>query len=282
MRFLSSRMARQRVGFVGLLVGLLLLVAWLTWSDHAARSLSQPQWVTGYQAQKINHIRILRKGRPILAFERRNGSWYLEFPIQARANGALVQSLLALPAIQGIRSYAIQKNDLAQYGLDPPKVRIDYGQFRLAWGGVNPLNGWRYMAYRHRLFLVPTGLSDLPEGPFLNWVSLRLLPSRGRIRKIAQVKFPVSGHARPESWVSYNMKGLLGVWQRAIALRLQFSPALKSRPLGEVRVELTDRSSILFQVMAMRPRLKLRDPRRGIEYDFTPGESRQLLNFSVH
>ncbi len=280
MRFLSSRTVLQRVGFVGLLVGLLLLVAWLAWTDQAARSLSQPQWLAGYQAQKINRIRILRKGRPILAFERRKEGWYLESPIQARANGTLVRSLLALPAIQGVRSYAMQIN-LAQYGLDPPKARIDYGQFRLAWGGVNPLNGWRYMTHRHRLFLVPTGLSDLPEGPFLNWVSLRLLPPRVRIRKIEQVEFPVSGHARPESWVSYNMKGLLGVWQRAIALRLQFSPALKSRPLGEVRVELADRSLILFQVIAIRPRLKLRNPRGGIEYDFTPGESRRLLNFSV-
>lgn len=272
---------------------LLLVVAGLAAFILYPRPKPAPQGVAVAPAVNIagvQHIRIERRGRPPLVFERKNGGWHLSAPISARANPLMMRALLELPRERSAKRYAAAGLDLSQYGLKPPRASIHFGSTRIDLGSDNPINQLRYVLSDGRLYLVTDHLSSLPEGAAANWVSLALLPPKARIVRLQLPSLDIRAK-QPAGWVlqpepshysADQVAALLNAWQHVTALQLSAAPGTPASTQGDVRIELADGTHLHLQIVATKPQLVLRDPTLGVEYRLPGVAAGRLLGLSAN
>ncbi|MEJ2632217.1 MAG: DUF4340 domain-containing protein [Acidihalobacter sp.] len=236
----------------------------------------------------VRHIRIERRSRPALVFERNNGDWHLTAPISARANPLMMRALLELPRERSAKRYAAAGLDLSRYGLKPPRASVHFGSVRIDLGGDNSLNQLRYVLSGDGLYLVTDRLSSLPESAAVNWVSLSLLSPKAHIVRLQLPALDIRAK-QPTGWTlqpapahysADQVVALLEAWQRATALQLSAAPEAPASTQGDIRIELAGGRRLRLQIVATKPQLVLRNPALGVEYRLPGGAAGRLLGLS--
>ncbi|AOV16127.1 hypothetical protein BJI67_02750 [Acidihalobacter aeolianus] len=280
--------AGQRRGWLnlGLLVVVGLLVV-IVWKAERPRPPSAHALIPGFASASVEHIVIHRAGRPELVFARTADGWRIAKPLQARANDLLMDALLAVPTAHSRHGYAAKDLELDQYGLAPPRARIDYGHgHAIDLGSVNPVNKLRYALTGGRVYLIQDALEDLPFAAATHWVSLSLLPHKANIRDLALPDLDIRARSpsgwqvtpRPRHFEADQVAQLLRHWTLATAYSVTAAKQDASTPadMKQIAVTLDSGKVYRFGILSTHPDLILR--RNGLDYRLPASAARDLLS----
>ncbi|MGH8728436.1 MAG: DUF4340 domain-containing protein [Burkholderiales bacterium] len=131
-------------------------------SQHAISSLT---------ADSVTKIEITQPENKLVVLERRDGKWHTTSPIEARADVAQVENVLALTSATSAVRYP--PTDLARFDLDRPLIQIRLNDQEFSFGAVNPLSGEQYVASGSHVYLVSPRFASAAQSE--SWVSRKLL-----------------------------------------------------------------------------------------------------------
>lgn len=257
---------------------LLLVVAGLAALAYFRPGLDEPlpppslsQALPG-QAQRIQ---IERAGRETISMVRdAAGGWHITTPINLAANSFRIEPLLQVRRMVSRSSFPAVDGVLDQYGLSSPQVWLSIDGERYAFGGVEPLNGYRYVMIDRTVHLLSDRIQNyLLMSPY-DFVSLELLSVQ---RELLTIRF--------DNRV-INDELALAVWGEAHARRV--SRYAESEPESEFGSEsdseveslsliLADGTTLKLDILMREPEFVLGVRERGVRYHFTEEEGERLL-----
>lgn len=268
-----------------LLFFLIGLIVFISTPKPKAPALPGVVLAPAIHADTVRVIRIERPSRPTLVFKRQHGYWRLTRPLHAPANTLLIKTLLSIPQARSDRAYAIEKSALPRFGLQPPRAVIFYGDTPITLGALNSLTQRRYVFCAGKLYLIPDRLADLPQSPALAWVSHALLPPGARIVAIetpdihlqrqASGRWEATGHTGRISPSAIDK--WLAFWRQARALRVTPASRSTGKKKREIRITLANGRTVLYQIVAVKPSLILRNTRLGADYWLPPGLTAAII-----
>ena len=103
---------------------------------------------------KIRQIRIDRRGRDPIAFERDADGWGMTAPYRIAANGDKLQALARIASTPSHRSFPAGQADLAELGLAPASLHLELDGLTLEIGGTEPIRRRRYVRLEGRIHLI--------------------------------------------------------------------------------------------------------------------------------
>ena len=98
-----------------------------------------------------------------VAFEKNDGYWYIVQPYKARADQMLVMRILSLVAAKSVQKF--EATDLAQFGLDQPKLKLKFDNEAFSFGTFNPVTSEQYVAYNNHVYLLPVSYAENAQSP---------------------------------------------------------------------------------------------------------------------
>ena len=106
-------------------------------------------------AERIERIAVERLGQERLAFERREGQWWMTAPEQGPANPVLIRPILQLAEARCAPSYAVADLDLSRLRLDPPRLRLWLNGQEIHFGDTAPTDSQRCLRVGGTVHLCP-------------------------------------------------------------------------------------------------------------------------------
>ena len=103
---------------------------------------------------KIRQIRIDRRGRDPIAFERDADGWGMTAPYRIAANGDKLQALARIASTPSHRGFPVGQADLAELGLAPASLHLELDGLVLEIGGTEPIQRRRYVRLEGRIHLI--------------------------------------------------------------------------------------------------------------------------------
>jgi hypothetical protein len=98
-----------------------------------------------------------------LAFEKKDGYWYLSQPYKARADQMMVQRIISLVGAKSTQKLPLK--DLAQFGLDQPKLKLKFDNEEFLFGTFNPVSSEQYVSYQDAVYLLPVSYAESAQSP---------------------------------------------------------------------------------------------------------------------
>ena len=129
---------------VGLLAGLLLY----------ERPPAPVTRVSNLEPSAFSQVRFQPYQEEAFTLERDPNGWRLTAPLNLAANSVRVESLLAVASAQSLDGFRAAGNDLEQFGLLPPRARLELGREVFEFGDTDPLDGRRYVLHAGQVHLV--------------------------------------------------------------------------------------------------------------------------------
>lgn len=157
-------------------LGLTALAAALGWlvffKSEAPNDLTQHRLST-LSATQIDRISITPANRSSIELRKRQNTWYITQPLQARADAVRVENLLGLLTAQSEKR--LPATELARFGLDKPLARVQLGNQEFFFGATQPLSNQLYVQTQGAVFLIsPVYFVDAVK-PAQDFISKRLL-----------------------------------------------------------------------------------------------------------
>ncbi len=260
---------------------ILLAVVWLG-PDRAQPSTEllsdiDPGAVTGVRIE-------WPRGRAMTA--RRDAErWQMEAPYQLPADDLRMQALLSLARAPSLAHFPASQRELAQFGLDPPRVRIVLDDAVFEFGDTEPLDGRRYVLHAGRVHVVADShfqhlsaeaasyLHPGPMGPDAEPVELLVSGARLRLEDGRWRREP------PLAGVSADrINALADEWARVRAMSVsRFDPNLNWTQSVAVR-RADETGPRRFRVARTDYELVLGRPDAGIQYHVMRKSGERLLD----
>lgn len=158
----------------GLLLALVLLLASEIQRDIARARV--PPTLSDLVASDLLLIEIVREGEPTIKLGQSLQGWGLETPMRVDADPDRVEKLLAILNTPVHRSLPQTSAALDQLGLASPSIRLRLNTLELAFGGIDPVGQFRYVASEGLVHLIDDRFYHLLIAPPIDYVSRRLLP----------------------------------------------------------------------------------------------------------
>jgi len=271
------------------LLALVALLAAVAFFEPTLDEPAAPPTLTGLTAQDVASLRIARSDGSVVAFERRDGAWWMVEPIEILASDYRVQAVVALAEAHSHARYAVADVDLAAVGLEPPEVRVTYnGGEELAFGGQSPLDQRRYVRVGDVVHLVDGGSYYHLVGHHASFVDTTLLPPGARIAALHLPGLDVTQRdgrwqvsPRPDEFSVDRVNALLEHWRLTRALQVSGHATDHHHGMhgDTARVEFADgRAPITFLIEAREPELVLSRPELGLSYRLTAESAERLFS----
>jgi len=258
---------------------LLLVVAGLAALAYFRPGLDEPlppPTLSSALPEQAQRIQIERSRREAISMVRdaAAGGWQITTPINLAANSFRIEPLLQVRRMVSRSSFPAVEVDLKQYGLSSPQVRLSIDDERYAFGGVEPLNGYRYVMIDRTVHLLSDRtLNYLLMSPY-DFAALELLPAQ---RELLTIRFDDR---------VINDELALAAWGEAHARRV--SRYAESEPESEFGSEsdseveslslvLADETTLQLDILLREPEFVLGVRERGVRYHFTEEEGERLL-----
>jgi len=214
------------------------------------------------QAQRVS---IERPGRgETISLERREDGWQLTAPINLPANPYRIEPLLQLRRAESHSSFPAVEAALNQYGLSSPQAWLSIDGERYAFGGVEPLNGYRYVMVDHTVHLLSDRIQHYLLMSSYDFVALELLSPQS---ELVDVQFD-------HRVVSDELT--LAAWGEAHARRVSRYAGPDSG-VESLSLILNDGAVLQLDILLREPEFILGAPERGVRYHFTEEEGERLL-----
>ena len=220
-----------------------------------------------------------------IAFEKREGHWWLTAPFSAPANDIRVGQLLAISHAASATHYPLDTEDLPKFELDKPKASITLGQVKMVFGGVDPIDLRRYVWVDKTLHLVDDDFSHHISAPATDYVERKLLPEGSKPNALMLPGLKLSqdkdGHwlVDPANPAAAGASDLAAAWQTARAIDVT---PIKAPVQGDIiHIDFTDHAPVEFVIIKRAPDLILARADWGLQYQVTAETAAQLLALAV-
>jgi hypothetical protein len=264
-------------------IALLVTVALLTWlalrappREEAARAP-----LSAVKPAAVSRITLTRPARPAITIERRGEQWWMTAPFKARADE--FQTLRMLSILEAQPTAQLPANDRTRFELEPPSAVLDIDGVQYAFGGINAVTREQYVLRSDVIHAV-----ELRHGAGLPLNATALV----RRALLAENEQPVTV-ALPEFTVSKNdgrwvlsppseaagadeLQRYVDQWRMASAATAE--PYDKRPPQSDIRITLTDGSTLTMGVLQRQPQLVLWRRDNDLQYTFLDGAARSLLD----
>ncbi len=145
-----------------ILLLLIILLAVAVW-------WSQPEPVATLSTltpQQITKIEIASPTTESIAMTRSGDQWL----IGGKAGlNSRVKQLLEICQTPSLRQFPAPL-DLKPFGLDQPVLTLHLNQEQFLFGGLDPLNGWRYVLHKNKIHLIGNGFQHHLIAPIEAWL----------------------------------------------------------------------------------------------------------------
>jgi hypothetical protein len=228
---------------------------------------------------------ILKNDSGEIAFEKREGHWWLAAPFSAPANDIRVGQLLAISHAASATHYPLNKEDLSKFELDKPKASMTLGQVKMVFGGVDPIDLRRYVWVDKTLHLVDDDFSHHISAPATDYVERKLLPEGSKPNALLLPGLKLSqdkdGHwlVDPANPAASGGPDLVAAWQTARAIDVT---PIKQAVQGDIiHIDFSDHAPIEFVILKREPDLILARTDWGLQYQVTAETALQLLTLTA-
>jgi Domain of unknown function (DUF4340) len=242
-----------------------------------------PVVLTNLKDTDIKSIKIEPANMPAAELTHTDKGWQMTAPLKIQADPFLVKTILDNIHGDVSDSFTAKASDLAQYGLNPPKLRLWLNGTEFDFGGTEPIHNNRYVKTGDEIRLTGNLLFyRINHSPFW-WASKRLLPDDAHITglQLPDATLTLKGTtwqlapANP-AITSDAIQQLVDNWQNAQAMSTDKIGS--SKPQGEVAIELAgDKTPLRFAILSDPNFLILARPDLGIEYELDSGQRADLL-----
>ncbi len=266
------------------LLALAVGLAALIWLDPWRQEPPAEERLSAIDPGTVDSLRIERPKQAPITLERAGSGWRLWSPISLPANPYRVAALLAIASAPVHDAFRAEGNDLQQFGLDPPKVKLLLDQHEFRIGDSEPLRGFRYVHYgpdvhlvsdsffHHLLATAAAFVDPAPIGSDVRVESIALSNATLRLEEGRWQVDPADLALSAEA-----AERLAGAWSSARATSVKaFESGLDWS--GEVRIRLDGEPDPLrFVVARVRHELVLGRPDLKIQYHFPKQAGLALL-----
>ena len=229
-------------------------------------------YLTTLKANEIERIQIDRNLLPQLVLVKKDSAWFIDQQPPLPADSLQVNSLTRLAEQTVTRGYAITELDLAQIELASPEIRIMLNQQQLEFGGIDPLEGLRYVRNDKRVNLIEDLYKNQLESVYTRFIRRRLFAENEKITAIKLADFQANQidgkwQLSPETTISADKLQLfIETWQQASALNIQ-KIDLEQTTGESVSVTLAGQQQpVNFVIKTRETELILARPDYGIQY----------------
>jgi len=246
---------------------LLLVVVGLAALAYVRPGLDEPatpEMLSSQLPEQAQRLEIERPGRDVLTMERTVGGWQLTSPIKLPANHFRIEPLLQLRRAMSHSSFPVVADALAQYGLAQPEVWLTIDGERYAFGGVEPLNSYRYVMFGGRVHLLSDRIHHYLRMSPYDFVSLRLLPAQRSVKEMR-----IGARAVRDEL-------LLGLWQEVAARRVSAYPE-PEQGVEQIELVLDDETSLTVDILQREPEVVFGVRERAVSYHFRIDDGERLL-----
>lgn len=266
---------------VNLFLLLLLLAAYLIFS--AEDKTPPAERLTQLQLDEINLIRIPRDNNNDIVIEKISDtsgtqSWQMQQPYSIKAHQFRVNTLLKLSQLPVEQSWPVDELNLADYGLEPPRARIQFNQQQIAFGKTSPLNNQRYLLHNNKISLHADDTYPLVSAQPASLVDLYLLQQAEPLAITApglQLYKNDAGRWQSEQALSADqIQTVLQHWGNAQAFAVH--TYMPRKQLGKITIQFAQQA-IEFEITDDDPWLILARPELGIEYHLDAALKNRLL-----
>jgi len=233
----------------------------------------------------ISHIRLESSAGGTIGLRRTDGAWLLIDPMRIAANDFRVNSLVRVLQAPVHARIDAGPEQLARFGLSPPRARILLDEKEILFGDTDPIHGRRYLLYDGKIALVDDAYFSHLSSSAANYVNLALLgrdPSPQNFLLPDIHVYRDAGNWRLDSddgkVNTDSVSRLVDSWRHAQATAVR--PYEQSLDWNDViRIELTDRD-VRFDLARTEYELILGRPELGIQYHLTKRTGARLLGFT--
>lgn len=267
---------------VNLFLLLLLLAVYLIFS--AEDEAPPAERLTQLQLDEINLIRIPRDNSNDIVIEKNSDasgtqSWQMQQPYSIKAHPFRVNTLLKLSQLPVEQSWPVDELNLEDYGLEPPRARIQFNQQQIAFGKTSPLNNKRYLLHNNKISLHADETYPLVSAQAASLVDLYLLPQQTTLRAISSPQLQLERNEENHWQSNKNLTAdqiqtVLQHWKKAQAFAVH--TYMPRKQLGKITVQLAQQT-IEFEITDDDPWLILARPELGIEYHLDAAIKTHLL-----
>lgn len=278
------------------LLNLLLLLfvvglALLAYLRPGLDATDPPATISQNLPEQARQIQIERPGREPIILGRVDDHWQLIAPLEMPANPFRTAPLLQLLYAESHSSFPVVAGTLAQYGLAEPVAWLKIDGERYAFGGVEPLNGFRYVMHDETIYL----LSDrfyhyLLMSPY-DFVSLQLLPPQATLVALQISSRVVRDELLLARWSEVQARRVSAYTRipsaheqdeilagdEAPAEERGLDPVDPIDGVGQVVVVLAGGLLLQFDILQRAPEFVLGLHDKGVRYHFTEEDGERLL-----
>lgn len=266
------------------LAAIVIALAWLTLTSEEEPHTGPGNPVTTLSPGDIGSIVIEADGRPAVSLTRAGEGWRITRPYQAPADPFRVTALLGLATATSDKGFRAAGNDLSQFGLEPPKARVRFGDHVLRLGITDPVENLRYVMSDDQVHLVQDHWFSQVFGEAAAWLDPRPLAGAGDLLAIT---LPDTRWQRTaEGWRATPAepgsnpdagRRLAEAWQQARALSVR---ALDPTAPWSQTVSITvseSRPPLVFDIAIIEDAMLLANADLKVQYRFLPRQGDALL-----
>lgn len=267
---------------VNLLLLLVLLAVYLIFSVEDNNQTSVER-LTQLQLDEINLIRIPRDNNNDIVIEKISDSsgneiWQMQQPYSIKAHAFRINTLLKLSQLPVEHAWSADELQLADYGLQPPRARIQFNQQLITFGKTSPLNNKRYLLHNNKISLHADETYPLVSAQPASLVDLYLLqqiePLEITTRKLQLYQNETGDWQSNKKLTAEQIESILQQWKSARAFAVH--GYMPRKQLGKISIQLAQQT-IEFEITDDNPWLILARPELGIEYHLDAGLKNLLL-----
>ena len=230
----------------------LLLAVWLSPEQQQQKHLSAV-----LDADSIDRIRIVGKGRQPVVMHKAGNYWQLTEPVNAPASPFRVNSILNITLTTSHADYALSDIDPLELGLATPDAVLYLNDFKISFGTRDPIDQRRYTEFNQRVYLLDDYTLPLLTQPLTSLIDTRLLPEQLRVTAFQLPDFrivqtteggwqiePENANPDPvaiQEWVDR--------WHRQRAAEVRYQPQLDLDNAVPVVLEIADREPLNLLIL---------------------------------
>ena len=226
-------------------------------------------------------LRIERSGARTVVAEKRNGTWFLTAPFDARADEFMIQRILAILQARTIHRFA--STDLARFDLEKPRARLVIDGQSFDFGMVSELSREQYVLTADAVYaLSPRYGLALPLRPDALASRQLFAPDEKPVR-ISPPGFTVARSGQSwavepahTDWSQDELKRWADAWRAASALRIE--PYRDGEASESVRIVLNNGKELVIGVLSRKPEFALLRPDQNLQYYFAEEVGDRLLS----
>ncbi len=265
-----------------------VILAAVVYFTPAHKDKPPPPLIAGMTPRGIEHIHIARPGKPDIDLVRKYRHWQLTAPLHTAANGFRADALASVVEADSDRRFNTAGQDLAKFGLKPPRARLQLDNTTVAFGDREPISGSRYVQVGDVIHLIPDYYFQSVTADVPDFVSLSPLPGGAEPVRFTLTNCLALKRNKDCVWAQIagdrhadarSVNEFVGHWRQAEALEVtRYTPAGSH---DTVTVGLDQgHAALVFDIVSRRPELVLGRRDLGMAYHFPASQTAKLLMLS--